>query len=518
MSVGIDLAGRGEKISSVTETVQGWLGSIIPFIVIVSILAGVGLVLVITDWNVLAALAFALAVTVLLATFYKSEWGFFIFFGMVLLFDQYLNELPLGVPVTAQVGYFLNLKQNPLLPSFAAGVVNPIELQLGLIILAWFISVISRKSHKLVGIPYWGFALLLLVTIGGSLLHGLSTGGEFLPALWEIRALTYFLIVYFLVPQMIQTRTQLNIVLWIIVIIIAVKALQGTIRLVAINFSFGGYETLTNHEDPLFISDLFILLVAFLTLRVKIPLRSALLWLLPILFLGFYAGQRRAVYLAFFISLVLFLILLKGPERYTFFRTALPFLFVVMCYTAVFWNSSSRFAEPVQLIKSGFSDSEKGAGERYYSNLYREFERYDIAATVKSFPLAGIGFGKRYLQPVDLSLIGADWSLRDWIPHSEILWLMANMGAAGFFFFVLFMNSMAFEAGRLTKALHDPFLRSIAFMIAAAVLSQIVVSYLDLQLTYYRNMVFLGTVCGLLPAISALDKKTKPEGESTKIS
>ena len=36
-------------------------------------------------------------------------------------------------------------------------------------------------------------------------------------------------------------------------------------------------------------------------------------------------------------------------------------------------------------------------------------------------------------------------------------------------------------------------------------ITQIVVSYFDLQLTYYRNMVYFGTLLGLLPTLEALD-------------
>jgi hypothetical protein len=32
----------------------------------------------------------------------------------------------------------------------------------------------------------------------------------------------------------------------------------------------------------------------------------------------------------------------------------------------------------------------------------------------------------------------------------------------------------------------------------------VVVSYYDLQLTYYRNMIYLGTLMGLVPALQGL--------------
>ncbi len=182
-------------------------------------------------------------------------------------------------------------------------------------------------------------------------------------------------------------------------------------------------------------------------------------------------------------------------------------LIVVPAYTAVFWNYHGRIAEPIQLVKSGFSNTAKGAGERFDSNLYRDFERYDLAATVKHYPVFGTGFGQKYLRP--LFLVNLDVALQDWVPHDQIFWLMVNMGSVGFFIFFLFMNSLMFEVGSLTKITSDPFLRAVLFLIGTIVVNQMVVSYFDMQLTYYRDMVVLGTFCGLLPAIRTLSKQVR---------
>lgn len=481
-------------------------GVLIPYVVIVLVSIGAAWLLVATDGDIIPALALVLVVTILFTTFYRAEWGFYILFGMVMLFDQFLNTMPGGPPITYKVGYFLNLKQNPYLPPIGAAVMNPLEVQLFLILIAWFIAVSSRRANKLQGVPIWGLALLLFLAIGFSEIHGVGTGGKLLPSLWEIRALMYFLLIFFLVPQLIQTRKQLNIILWIFIFMVAVKASQGAWRFIELGFKFKHYTTLTNHEDPLFISDLLLFLLALTVFKVKVPQRKVLLWLLPVFFLGFYAGQRRAVYASFFIALVLFLVMLKSRERLRFMRMAAPVLIILALYCAVFWNRPGRLGAPIRLIASGFSNKKKVAGDRYWSDLYRDYERYDLAITVRRFPILGMGFGKEYLQPVDLALIGTNWSLRNWIPHDEILWVMTKMGSIGFFIFFLFIDSLVFETGKLAKSLNDPYLRAVTYMIAAAIVSQMVVSYFDLQLTFYRNMVLLGTLCGFLPTIKALDK------------
>lgn len=480
---------------------------VLPYVFITIVSVAVAVILLSTEGNVGAAIAFVVALTVVFVSFYKAEWGFYMLFGMVLLFDQFLNIMPFGTPITAKPLYFDNLKQSPYLPSYAIAVMNPIEIQIILIVLGWFIAMMARRTRRTQHVPFWGFALLLFAAIVVSELHGLHSHGNFLPSLWEIRALIYFLLLYFLVPQVIQTREQINVILWIFLVMVTIKALQGGLRFAELGFRFHDFSTLTNHEDPVFMADLFILTIGFFTFGAKVKQRTATVWLLPILLLGFYAGQRRAAYAGFLLILVLFVIMLTPKEKLKFLRTILPLLAVLIGYTIIFWNVHSRIAEPIQLIKSGMAHTETAAGERWDSNLYRDFERYDLAATVQTAPVMGIGFGKKYMMPLPLPDI--HFSLQDWIPHDEILWLIVKMGAVGFLIFFMFMDSLMFESARLARSVGDPFLRAIAFMIAAALVNQVVVSYFDLQLTFYRNMVVLGTFCGLLPTIEALGKRSR---------
>ncbi|MGO9480407.1 MAG: O-antigen ligase family protein [Candidatus Kryptoniota bacterium] len=473
-------------------------------IVIVAISIGVAGILIMTNGNIGAAMAFVLMLAVVFISFYRVDWAFYIFFGMVLLFDQFIVT-PTGNPITWKVDYFDNIKGISYLPHFEAGVMNPLEIQLALMLLGWFIAASSRRTITVQRVPLWGLGILMAINIVFALGHGLGTGGDFLPALWEVRALFYFLLLYFTVPQIIQTRKQIDILLWVMIIMMTIKALQGAARFVQLGFSFGGTDCLTNHEDPVFIVDLWILLLSFLMLRVKVKQRTALMvFLLPML-MGFYAGQRRAAYAGLIVCIAVFILMLRKNERWKFFRILFPILVIVAVYSVIFWNSDSRIGAPVQLIKSGFFENSKAeAGERYSSNLYREFERYDLAATFQSSPALGIGFGNKYLKP--LFLVPIPFPLRDWIPHDEILWLIVKMGAVGFFIFFLFIDVLLFETARIGRMLKDPFLRAIAIMVAAAIVNQIIVSYYDLQLTYYRNMVFLGTLCGLLPTLKAIHR------------
>jgi len=476
-------------------------------LIIVSFSLIIGAIMLQTDGNILAALGFVTAVSILLITFYRVDWGFFLFISMVLLFDQF--HIPEADPITYKIDYFKNLKEIPYVPHFSAGVMNPVEFQLVLMLLAWFIAISVRKRTRVQHIPVWGLAVIFFISLIGALMHGLSTGGTFLPSLWELRALFYFGFLYFFVPQIIQTKEQLETLFWIFITFITIKAIQGAARFVFYGFSFRGLETLTNHEDPVFITLLIFFLLSMILLDCKSKQRTALFILFTPLVLGFFAGQRRAAYAGLFISLIAFVILLTGKERMVLLKAFFPFFIFGVIYCAAFWNSDSKLASPVKLVKSGFTTSKKEDGERYLSNLYRKFERYDLAVTFRTSPVTGLGFGKKYQLPIPLPAI--PFPLRDYIPHDEILWILIKTGAVGFFIFWLFFDSLIIHGSALSKKTHDPYLRSICIVIVIAIINQMVVSYYDLQLTYYRNMIVLGTLCGLLPAIKNIDRKKSNE-------
>lgn len=476
--------------------------------VLLGILAGISLLVagtfVATGGNLVVVSAVVFAIAIIFLSFYRVDCAFFVFIGMVLLFDQFI-VVPFGDPLTDSVRYFDNLKQNPILPTFSAGVMNPLEIQLALMLFGMFLSISTRKSITVQSVPSWGLAVLFLLALMYSLAYGLGSNGDFLPALWEIRALFYFLLLYFLVPQIIQTKEQINILLWIIISVIAVKDFQGATRYAQLGFQFNGNLCLTNHEDPVFTTDLFVLLIGWAVLGVRSRQRTFMVLLLPILLVGFYAGQRRAAYAGFLACIVVLVIIMKQHDRRKFLRILVPCLIFAGCYTAVFWNSDGRLGSPVQMLKSGFFEDKEDDGSHYTSNLYRKFERYDLASTVQNSPIFGTGFGKKYDQPIPL--VPIPFPLRDWIPHDEILWLVVKTGGVGFFVFCLFIDGLLFEASSISAGLSDPFLQALCFFVGAAIVNQLVVSYFDLQLTFYRNMIFLGTLCGLLPTIRLLGQK-----------
>lgn len=466
--------------------------------------AGAAAILVFTSGNILSAVVFTAAILIVTLTMYRVNWGFNIFVGLVLTLDHY--RIPNFEPVTFKTGYFLNLKEIPYLPTLAAGVMNPLELHLLLLIAVWCVVLVVRRDHNLNRVHVWGAALVFFVGLVCSFVYGMRTGGDFLPAVWEVRALFYFGAMYFLVPQIIQTKEHVQSLLWVIIAAISFKALQGVARFVNLGLSFHGIPTLTNHEDPLFMLTLVIFLLALVMFNAQTRQRSALVMLLLLLVLGFFTGQRRAAYAAIVPSLATFVILLPTKQRWMLAKNSVPVLGAFALYAAVFWNSESRLASPVRLVKSGLGSDRETAGERYYSNLYRDKEKYNLAITVQESPVIGIGFGKKYEEP--LKLVYVPFPLWAYIPHNEILWVIVKTGAVGFFLFWFFLNSFACRGVFVLSRMKDPYLQSVCALAISAVAGQVVVSYFDLQLTYYRNMVYLGTLMGLMSTAESIDQQS----------
>lgn len=470
--------------------------------------------IILTHGNVAVSAVVLVLLGLVTLTLYRLDYSFMVLIGCVMLFDQY--RIPGFEPYTFRLDYFRNLKENRFLPFFDAGVVNPIELHFLFIFLIWFLVFSIKKEFSFRRVPVWGSLILFFGWFLFSLIQGLRNGGDFLIAMWEVRAIFYLGIMYVVVPQMVRERKHLKVLMWIIIATISFKALQGIVRYASLGFSMGGLPTLTNHEDPVFMVSLIILLLGFWLFNVKDHQKTVLLLLLPMLITGFFVAQRRAAMAALIVSLFIFFLLLPGKQQWKFFKWAFPVCIAAVLYGVAFWNVDNRLAQPVQMIKTGIERPDINENPRdYYSNLYREYENYNLAYTTRRNPVFGIGFGRAFELPLTLAEI--DYPLRDFIPHNQIYWVIVKTGGVGFFLFWFFFNSFAFQAVRVRARLDNPYLKAVCTVVIVAIIAQMVVSFFDLQLTYYRNMIYLGTLMGLVPVIEELGQKEQKISEEKRL-
>lgn len=450
------------------------------------------------EGNIVFVLGILYIIGFFLLSIFRTEISFYFVMFLVMVFDQY--EIPGFITLTHEIGFFYNLKELPYLPFFDAGVFNLFEVHLYILLFSFFIRLVVLKDFSFKPVPVLIPFLMFVGAFLFSCMYGLRQGGDFLIALWEVRALFYFILLYLIVPQIIQSAHQIKGLIWFIIFGVSVKAFQAIWKFVVMGLTTGGYPTLTNHEDPVFMVTLFILLLGSIVYKSWNKQTAILLLLLIPCTFAFYVAQRRAAYASFMVSFSAFMVLLPGLVRWKFLKVMFPMFVCMMVYGAAFWNSNSILARPVQTIKSGIIKPEMEENiDDYYSNLYRENENYNLAATVRNHPIIGIGFGNKYDQPIPL--VAIPYPLRDYIPHNEIFWLIVKMGSVGFFAFWFFFNSVAAKGVQIFSRLTDPYLKAVTLFIIIAIINQMVVSYFDLQLTYYRNMIYLGCLLGMLPAL-----------------
>lgn len=469
-----------------------------------------GVAVVYTDGNPFVAGALVGVIAVVIITVYRIEWGFNLFLFMVFFFDQF--DIP-GFPgITTSVGYFTNISSISYLPRMEQGAVTPMELHLLFILFVWIVLLaLGRREfvrNIMVKIP----ATLFFLTLIGTVVHGvLIRGGDPIIALWESRALAYLGIMLILVPQFVRSEKQLKNLIWVCIIGISFKALQGTIRYASLGFSFGYwpniYETLTNHEDPVFFVTLFVLAMGFALFGVRSRQQRGLLYLLPLLVLGFIAAQRRATYASMAATLIAFVAILPAPQLRSFARVSSVVAIVFGIYLAVFWNSQTRAGAIAQQFKATFTDEPGIRGQKdIESTFYRKLETYNLSYTFLQSPAIGIGFGQPFETPARLWNLGVN-KLGKYLPHNQVIWIFVKMGVTGAFFFWFFFNSFAFHGAATLSRIKSPYLKAVCAMCTVAIVNQLVVSFADMQLTWYRNLIYLGTLMALVPTLERLDKQ-----------
>ena len=180
-------------------------------------------------------------------------------------------------------------------------------------------------------------------------------------------------------------------------------------------------------------------------------------------------------------------------------------------YVALFSGSTSGIGLPAHALISVFSPATTDQ-RNADSNQYRITENFDLKYTVAhTNPLVGLGFGKPYLQPIPLTTVfpdiaAADTLLRVRAAQQHLL----GMDAAGSrrlpgFLVLDRLNHCARQphCSPTTRPLlaNDCDLRRLYDDIM-----EIVVAFADYQLFFFRNVIYIGVLAGVLMKLPELDK------------
>lgn len=433
--------------------------------------------------------------------------GFFALIGCVLAVDQHplpiLNNQPL-----VYIFYW---------PPALEGLPDrPIGFFLLFVLLIFVVHRLLKRQKPLQGGPLLLPFLVFLLFVVWGIVHGLSGGGNFKIIVNEVRSFWYLFMGYIISYNMVQSKNHVRIFFWFIIICAGIKALEGTyIYIFILHGSLGENREIMAHEESFFWTSVLLLIVLYsLHSRYKPQLYTALA-LVPFLGIALIANNRRAGFVALLVGVGVawLLIWLARPEARRFLLITLLISAVVGGgYVAAFSQSNSSFASPARSIVSVFSPSPEDVS----SNLYRDIENFDLKYTVQQNPM-GLGFGRPFSQPILLPDISSLDPVYLFIPHNTIYWVWMRLGPLGWLALWYLFGAIIVRGCINIRLVKDKYLQLACIFIVAMMVMEIILAYADYQLSFYRNVLYIGALAGILMKMPAIDaKKEKRSYEDTR--
>ena len=309
---------------------------------------------------------------------------------------------------------------------------SPLEVSV-----VWGLGVTVYRNISSTGRPLRAQPLLLPLLAFGcfallGLAHGLSSGGNTRAAIYEIRPLLLLPLLYLLVVNVCRSRQDYRRMFWAALAAIVVQTLISLHYLSTLSPAVrDSLDSLNEHGAAIGMNLIFVMLVISLAYH-RIPgvLRLTLFAAsIPVMWI-YLVAQRRSAVVALCFAFTLFTVMLYWRQRATFWKLVPIATVAILGYTAAFWNSESSAAFPAQAIKTVVAPDQATSSDQS-SDLYRELEKLNLAATVRASPIIGIGFGQPFLRPYPLADISV-FEFEAYIPHNSLLWLWTKTGFGGF--------------------------------------------------------------------------------------
>jgi hypothetical protein len=446
-------------------------------------------------WFQILSLIGLLTWLAILAIAVRPFVGLCVAFGLCLLFegggaDQMM--LP-GTYIHGGLGSTIGLN---------GAIVSPLELLLVLTFTVWASQCLMRRQFNFRGGSLgWSMAAFTGALVFG-LIRGIVGGGDVNIALWESRFLFYMIMCYMIAANTIKSRSQVKLLLWIMLIMTTLWSIEGAYRRIAlIDTGLLGVtpEFAYSHEDVIFLGTHLLLVIAQWVFKAPVWQRIFGLASVPIVGFTMLATERRAGYIALIVAFLAFTLVFMMVHRKAFFLFSVPMMIGIAIYLPIFWNNTGLIGQPARAIRSLSQPDARDAS----SNLYRDLELIDVRFTIKENPIFGVGFGRPFAFIVDLPDLSW-WPFWHYEPHHNILWMWMKVGTLGFIIFWTMLGTAVARSTHVVRKLQSSEARVWALMSLTAVMTTVVFCYVDLGLVSGRVTVFLGVALGVLSVLHLL--------------
>jgi len=256
----------------------------------------------------------------------------------------------------------------------------------------------------------------------------------------------------------------------------------------------------TNHADSILFACAFVVILAMLFERVKRRAKWVGLALLPLLSWGMVANHRRLVWVQVaLVDLTVYIIGRDNPVKKKIRRALIGLTPVIIAYLMAGWESKSPIFKPAQMVRSVVDPQSDG------STMWREFENYDIIATIQIHPIWGRGYGNGYYEIIPLAQI--PYELEHYAPHNSILGLFCYSGLLAFCAQMALIVGGVYFGVRAYHASTDPEHRAAALACVGSIVIYLIACWGDMG---------LGTATGVFtvgPAVAVAGKLVVAAGD-----
>lgn len=474
-------------------------------------------------WSPLLAAEAAFFFAMLLLCIARPFTGALITVGLILGLDSVPietgNERLTLTPFTTQTHFFHIMALSSRMQWLPF--INMLQLFLLVAFGSWAIHRLRAGTLQWRGgalaLPFGILALALFI----ALFRGTLRGGDLMMGRIEIHALLQLILTFLVMAHLIERPAQVRALIWTVIAAFALRAAviwwnAGML----LHFDLSRVDTVTGHEDALFMLSLMLLWGLMGLFHTGAGQRRVLTLLLLPLLGAFILTKRRAALVVVPLLLPFLLFLLRGKQAQRAFATCLAVGVLLTLYTLGFRHSSGIVAMPLRLVES-LSEVD-ASGRNASSNRYRLIESTLLLADIRDNAVLGKGFGQEYRTSGELLVlrqtgidgrlfVGKVRSLR-FVSHNQILWIWLKAGIGGFIAFWFAMVMAVAHGASLARTLKTPYFKALAALAVLAVCMQMVTSCFDMGLTGFRNMSYLGLLLAILVRLRPLEKSAEATG------